>query len=919
MLLSAVCLTFFMAVCTPVDPVDIDNVTVPEDSRNDTPALAFSQDGTLWLAWSSMQDGRFRLAVSSRKDGEWSPIAYPDGSGGEQMKPVFAFAPHRAPCLVYSVYDRGAWILRKLERGAEGWKTPELLGNGREPTATTVPAGRRLAWVSGPDIVVFSPDGRNIVMKPEGTFTRLSEPVLAGGSDGSVWLAWTASQPGYQSVRVKRLDGTGHPTLIADSGSGVNRNPSLSIDPRGRAWLVYEELEVVEDSSKKRVQGPVYEYERLYTVTKPSQVVLVTTGDRWMKPEASAAAPAFGLVPTIHVSRKGTVWLMSRRNDRFYPLCESLGPEGWVNHGHLWGEDFHYKVPIALAEAPDGRVWGAWPRHFRIRKSYRSTPSWSVLDGPDTIVVSALPECEHSGDPLLSFIKKKPVSPPAPTRFPRYAVEYGGEHLQVFFGDMHVHSEVSTCGPRNGAMDQNLRYTRDVRGLDFYASGDHAEHINDHNWHALRMTLLEHDRPGAFLPFAGFEWTSEFDAGGNLFRGHYNVIYRQIARGNYYFSASDTKYNTPLELWNAAREVAGGPANVLSFAHHTSRRMAWITWNYHDPEMAPLIEIAQTRGSYEYNGCFQGLSFFGDCGRVRGHFVQDGLNRGMRFGLVAGGDHAGHQLAAVFAPELTRDMVFDALRSKRTFATDGERMFLDVRVDGHFMGEAFETDKDERTITITAEGTRTLAQVDLYRNGRVIRSWYPRRNEKLETKHLDVEPLFQRESYYYVRALQEGGGQAWSSPTWVIDPGQPGRFRFDVGGDEIRVVYPGVETDFAMLMHNETEKTVSGTVELVLPEGWSKREGNLSVTCKPGSWNHAVFHVTAPSCPSDRMHLPEVVTRFRCEDGSVFESSLFVVASPHYVSREQKAKLMDARTDISSQEFPRYVETMATRWAPKKK
>ena len=44
----------------------MESFPVPENSRNQSPVLCFTSDGTLWSAWSSYQDGRFRLAVRSR-------------------------------------------------------------------------------------------------------------------------------------------------------------------------------------------------------------------------------------------------------------------------------------------------------------------------------------------------------------------------------------------------------------------------------------------------------------------------------------------------------------------------------------------------------------------------------------------------------------------------------------------------------------------------------------------------------------------------------------------------------------------------------------------------------------------------------------------------------------------------------------
>jgi hypothetical protein len=501
-----------------------------------------------------------------------------------------------------------------------------------------------------------------------------------------------------------------------------------------------------------------------------------------------------------------------------------------------------------------------------------------------------------------------------PAILPRYRSDYHGKTLQVFFGDLHQHSEFSGCGRRDGRIDQNQSYTRDVRGLDFMATTDHGEHLNDHNWRVTQLTARRSYRPGEFVAFSGFEWTSEFDAGGNLYRGHYNAIFRENGGGDTFFSASDPRTNTPQELWKALEKAVGGEQNVLTFPHHPGRRDAWLSWNYYDPRMAPLIEIAQVRGSYEGEGCPTGLKTETAGARIRGHDIQDGLSRGMRWGFIAGGDHGGRQLAAVFSPELTREAIFDALKARRTYATSGERMFLDVRVNDHFMGEEFVQGNETRTIEVRARGTAPLSEIDLVRNGRSIQKWVGGGSE-FEIRWLDREPLPERENSYYVRAVQEGGGLAWSSPIWVRNSEVPGTFRFQIGGDELHLIYPEQDTDFSILMHNGTDRPVHGTAVLLAPPNWRIKEGDgIPVECPAGSWGLAVFHLTAPSASLTEIGLPQVTARLEMPGGQTRESSLFVVGSPVPISKEQRALLIEARAATPPSRFPENLKKMAESW-----
>jgi len=898
----------------------------PPHSRNEAPSLTFSVDGTLWLAWSSFRDGRFHLAVSSKKNNTWTSIQYPDSSEMDQMEPQWLMEKGLRPALVYSVYRDREWTVRFLVKTVTGWKNPQELGQGKHPCG--VQNGSRLwvAWEKDGSIEIKQMGGLTDslqVLKPDSPDWSYSHPRLAIGSRGQVWLTFCASRLGYQSVKLMRMDEEPGVIITVDDGSGVNREPRISLDASGRVWIVYEALESVSSQGDLQTganSNAGYVLDRTFRVKCPSLSVVVTDGKLWWRP-VRPQDPAIGLMPNIHCGEDGTVWILSRSytgNKRprreFYPLSESLGTTGWVNNDVLCLEQRGYKELMPVAESPKGEIWTAWIPNNRLRLGFQDDPSWTFTDGDDFLAVARLPQPERAGDPILIPFKRSENLSLAQESFPHYETTYQDERLRVYFGDLHQHSEFSGCGRLNGSIDQNQHYTRFVRGLDFMSTIDHSEHLNDHNWRAHQLVSERNNHPGRFVTFSGFEWTSEFDAGGNLYRGHYNTIFRKIGEGDFYFSASDTRTNTPLKLWDALKKAVGSPENVLTFAHHTSRRMAWLTWNYYDPDMAPLIEIAQARGSYEYEGCFSQQLHLNDCARVSGHFIHDGLARGMRWGFVAAGDHGGRQLTAVFAPKLTRESLFQNLKNKHTYATNGERMFLDMRVNGRFMGEEFTLEEDNRTIDIHVRGTTSLVQVDLFRNGRIIRQFNPN-NMEFKTSWTDKEPLMERENYYYLRAIQKNGGQAWASPIWVINPRVPGVFRFQLGGDELHVLYPGEERDISVLMHNEMEGPVSGTIHLQVPAGWVVKEsGGIHISCPPGAWRHAVFSVMPGSNSITKLCLPEVLAVFEGVDGMNITSQIFAVGSPSFLSRERKAVLMDARRDLSVPAFLDYFKRMEDIW-----
>ena len=78
-----------------------------------------------------------------------------------------------------------------------------------------------------------------------------------------------------------------------------------------------------------------------------------------------------------------------------------------------------------------------------------------------------------------------------------------------------------------------------------------------------------------------------------------------------------------------------------------------------------------------------------------------------------------------------------------------------------------------------------------------------------------------------------------------------------------------------------------------------------------GTWRLAG---PAPTAVMTEIGLPRVTARFMGERGEELESPLFVVASPAALTREQKAVLIDARTEVPPERFAEYLKRMVRIW-----
>ncbi len=357
---------------------------------------------------------------------------------------------------------------------------------------------------------------------------------------------------------------------------------------------------------------------------------------------------------------------------------------------------------------------------------------------------------------------------------------------KLFWGDIHGHSNVSdgVC-----SVDDYYVYARDVAGLDFTALTDHdarwgrrlGKDLSEAEWKFLKAKAREYNEPGKFVTFQAYEWTSNT-------HGHRNVYY--LEDDPPIFRCSDSDSDTAEKLWEKLKGK-----KVMTIPHHPSglrfciaNGCAPVDWTVRNDQMQRLAEIFSVHGNSEYFGNPQSFILMYHAG----HFIQDALKIGHRFGIISSSDcHNGHPglsglydhhsydpaeatvsanchrgcLVGVYATELTREAIWDALWNKRCYATTGKRIILDFRVDGHFIGEEYKSDENKPKIVVKAIGTAPIKYIEIIKNNNVIMKhngkdikeelvWYDDSSQKGDT-------------YYYARVTQIDGEYAWSSPIWV--------------------------------------------------------------------------------------------------------------------------------------------------------
>jgi hypothetical protein len=343
-------------------------------------------------------------------------------------------------------------------------------------------------------------------------------------------------------------------------------------------------------------------------------------------------------------------------------------------------------------------------------------------------------------------------------------MEVSVDRPRILWGDLHGHSNLSDGA---GTPDDYFRYARDVAGLDVIALTDHDYwsveplDLRPDLWEQIQKTTERFHAPGRLVTFLGFEWT-------NWVHGHRHVLYGSDRAP--LLSSIDSRYDTPAELWHA---LAGRDA--LTLAHHSAGGPIATNWDIPpDPSFEPQTEIASIHGSSEALGSPRKIS------RQGGNYVRDALARGYRLGFVGSGDnHAGQPgslrngnppggLAAILSERNTREGVFDAMRARRTYATNGPRIILRAMLGEHPIGAQVPVPASglTRELQVDVAAHRPLRRIDLIRSGEVVEQIAV--DEALDfSLRREVRNLRAGE-YVYVRAIQHGGGTAWSSPFYAV-------------------------------------------------------------------------------------------------------------------------------------------------------
>ena len=764
--------------------------------NNGYPSLARAGNGDVWVAW-----------VSRR-----TPDVRRRGSAGDLVASDHIMLKRR----------RGSAWAEEIRVSAED-------GINSDPAVVAQGEGALAIWAArrGGNYDLYSRTiGADLKLSAEARLTQDAgadaAPRVAIAGDGTVWVVWEAVRGGrYRVLAMTGKDGRWSAPQTVSGAAEQAFRPSLAIGENGVVSVAWD--------------GPAKDsyhcFLRQWSGGRWGEIAEVPSPEGLDAYAASAAA-----------GRDGVVWVAFAQNPSAYADFGLRGsrtpgaPRPLVRvtryRAGIWetwpGAPFsNADMPFLLAGANGGvqvvmqRLKGHM--NFRLWESHLGRGGWSEaqqLDageeeyanvkfpGAPKVRVDARPSAVAAGGRVLMAYERgmgvfedrqiavrEFAAAPEPAPESGYArmiagaaparrvdpptTQRAGEY-NVYFGDIHTHLLMDDGW--TGTADQFYALARLRRGLDFGAYTPHAE---SNKLLGSEVALVQRiapafNRPGEFVGISGWEWTQ------GDFRvpreGHKHVINETDDQP--FFSATEADSDSSRELARLMRGTTG-----LMFSHHVARgATGGANFDTVDTAVEPDLEIASHWGRFEYTG---------NPGRTRdevsGSSVQDAWRKGLRVGVVGGSDNhdlyseRATALTAVLAKSLDRKSIFDALRNRRCYATTGEKIVLDVTVNGAPMGSMVRRAAGA-VVKVAVTGTDELEKVEVVKFGKSAPYPFPvvyavqpgGRTASFEWKDLE----FRDEAAYYVRVTQRAEARivqkqnfgsatafpnemAWSSPVWV--------------------------------------------------------------------------------------------------------------------------------------------------------
>lgn len=741
------------------DWTELDPVTSTE-GQYENPTAQSAPDGKPVVAWSSILDNQWTINVAHlQDDGKWNAQQFTN-QRGRAINPVLHTPSSKRTWVAWENYHEGqlSVFVRKFEHGK--WSNPFEINKGKE---------------------------------------SCFYPAIAEDKNGDLYIAYDLTDGFHRNIEMTLIDGQSlqvkRKVPVAIGGPfknrvNINTKAALSFDANDRLWISYESNR----NASRMDDSDNFTGDRCCAVLsyQDGKIVEPKASGRWLFKGKNDHRPTF-----IH-DHSGNLFITTHCGGDFdgapywkYRIAALDEQKGWTEPSTiLESKQKGILIPPALAfykndlwlstlveeifdhEQPKGQEKVIRSRRTQLNVYQIPTP---VSEGQGSRLDFKATQVEEF-HARTGFVPERcgreKVNPESQ--------KINGENYTLIYGNLHEHSENSSCWPAGteGTLHDEYRFGMYSEGYNFMGITDHGYTMNEVYWRKNnRLADFYHDPP-YFATMPALEWT--LSANGDLESvygaGHYNIVFSSTDEARKFIRNSQEVFNVntpeslnPVLLWKLLHEKQ---IDCITIPHHPADAHHPIDWHVHDPDFVPVVEIFQCRGNAEYPGCPKEIQAKRHVPTESKRAFIDYALREMKYkmGFIASGDHnnMGLGVAALWVKTFDREGILEAMRNRHCFATTGDKMKVDFSINGTFQGATIQTESPP-VLQINIKGQHHLEKVEILRDSKVVKilnvDGVTREfNDRFTDEHYQEGHTV---SYYYIRATQKNNEIAWSSPIWV--------------------------------------------------------------------------------------------------------------------------------------------------------
>ena len=754
----------------------------PPEIVEDFPSIACDKQGVVWLALLDRPLPRRRISVYRIEAGKRVKVCSiePPGLTGLGAPSIAALG---SGCVVtFAAEQNDRWRIAATRVTSKTVK-PAIRyldgGGNANISPAAVLAGNRVwvLWVcnSGKARSInacwVSHDGTGKPQRLSDAGANSYNPAVVARADGTLFAAWDSFRNSSADIYgAEYRDGKWSPERRLTSGARIERHPALAAFG-GQVWMAW--------------QAQSYKAMKINNPGDQRVAVARIDGKKPAAPlglfEKVSTRQARLLRPQIGVDGKGRLWLLARRSGGkhagWQPMAWCYSGKQWAGPYPLMRQQGRWR-PIATVDTPRGPVAAVQFDDINSRQGVGA--DWRSGVAAVALPTKSLP----AATPLQTEPLKMPETDFALAEktalinadFPRQTWKHNSAQLKLYWGDFHDHTDLSICARATNPPGHDLfANVRDIERLDFAALTDHGYNLDRPQWaYNGEQTRANHD-PGRFVAFLGQEWTSKKNppAGGAavgpktpLRYGHRNLIFLDPHHKRFY-DAMDGDIN-PRQLWDqlqASRTEFITIPHQLADWQHKGRGNPPTDWSFTHEHLQPVAEIFQARQSYEYLGCPRQSPSGAPFAR---YYLHDAWAKGIIIGVIASPDHGGgNGKVGVWAKELTRKAILQAVRARHCYGTSGAKMALQLSSGSAMMGDKVKRPDGQIAFHVKALAAREIKELVIFRNNRIVHTVKPGKKQ-VELTWTDKNPPEEKLLWYYTRIQAADEELAWTSPIWFV-------------------------------------------------------------------------------------------------------------------------------------------------------